>query len=329
VSEENNVPIVIDCGSGTCKTGFAGNDLPKSKIPTVIGRSEKTEIDKSHIYVGKNALLNKKGILQLSYPIQKGCITNFDDMERVWKSCFKKLKKEPQNSSVILTEIPGNPKDIREEITKIFFEKFKISNFYIGVQSAFGLYSTGRTTGVVLDLGEQISYAVPIYNGYALSHQVENLAISGSALTNYLKNLLEKNNLKLEYKVVNKIKEKLCYIAEDFDEEIKKDSKEISKTYKLPDGNEIEIGFDRILCPEILFQPKMGGKFEHEGIHIITRQLVKKCISEKIKSSMLYENIVLIGGTSEFNNIGIRMQREMNKIIPKGKKKSNYYCYRK
>jgi len=64
----------------------------------------------------------------------------------------------------------------------------------------------------------------------------------------------------------------------------------------------------------------MGGKFEHEGIHVITRQLVKKCISEKIKSSMLYENIVLIGGTSEFNNIGIRMQREMNKIIPKGKK---------
>ena len=63
-------------------------------------------------------------------------------------------------------------------------------------------------------------------------------------------------------------KEKLCYIALDFDSEMKasSESSDKEKTYELPDGNIITVGSERFRCPEVLFQPSFVGK-EASGIY--------------------------------------------------------------
>lgn len=32
--------VVIDAGSGSCKAGFAGSDVPKITFPSIVGRSK-------------------------------------------------------------------------------------------------------------------------------------------------------------------------------------------------------------------------------------------------------------------------------------------------
>merc|ERR1712203_692651 len=204
--------LVCDNGSGMCKAGFAGDDAPRAVFPSIVGRPRHQGVmvgmGQKDAYVGDEAQ-SKRGILTLNYPVEHGIITNWDDMEKIWHHTFYNgLRVAPEEQPVLLTEAPLNPKANREKMTQIMFETFNMPAMYVAIQAVLSLYASGRTTGIVMDSGDGVSHGVPVYEGYALPHA---------------------------------IKEKLCYVALDFEQEMSTAaaSTSLEKSYELPDGQVI------------------------------------------------------------------------------------------
>ena len=286
--------IVIDNGSSSIKCGFSGEEAPKSIFSNIISPST----DK----VGDISLEDNVS------PIEHGIITNFDLMEKIWEHTFTRELKVPQEERNILTsDSPLSPKINRERITQIMFEKFNVQGLFICIRPILSMYCVGKTSALVLQSGDDVTQVVPI-------NTKSNLG--GKMVTNFLMDKLKERNDEVLFNEIKKnskiIKEKLCRVSLNYDEELKdKNNNEIK--YKLPDGKEVDLNKELFICPELLFEPNLVGQ-EIPGIHMQMYNSIMKCENELRKD--LYSNIILAGGNTLLNDFHERIHQEMEYLAP-------------
>ncbi|CAF4891221.1 unnamed protein product, partial [Rotaria socialis] len=315
--------IVMDNGSGTIKVGFAGDSQPCIIFPTIVGCLRHTSVSPGmnlkDQYIGSEVIENKD-ILSIHYPIEHGIVTNWDDMEKIWHHTFyNKLRIAPEEHPFLLTEAPLNPKANREKMAQVLFEHFNVPALYVAIQAVLTFYASGRIAGIVLEIGDGVSATVPIFQGYAVSNAINRLDLAGRDLTDWMTRLLAERGYSFastaQREIVRDMKEKLGYVALDFQDELSKSShsKDIEKNYELPDGQKITIGNERFLCPEALFTPSMIGQRE-SGIANMVYDTIMKCDIDL--RDRLYRRIVLSGGATSTKGLENRLKKEIRELVP-------------
>lgn len=251
----HNIPMVIDNGSGTIRAGFAGEELPKCYFPSFVGRPKHLRVLAGALegdwFVGPRAATELRGLLKINYPLEHGIVTDWDDMEKIWAYIYDEgLKVLSEEHPVLLTEPPLNPRSNRDTAAQILFETFNVPALYTSIQAVLSLYASGRTTGIVLDAGDGVSHAVPVYEGFAITNSIQRIDVAGRDVTEYLQTLLRKSgyvfHTSAEKEVVRHIKEATSYIALDPKKEEKdfmtaKSDPKRTAEFILPDGNKLKV----------------------------------------------------------------------------------------
>ncbi len=209
-------------------------------------------------------------------------------------------------------------------MTQIMFEHFRVESLAIMNTSVLSLFSTGKTTGMVVECGEGVSYTVPVFEGYAMPHAIHKLDIAGQDVTNELIRQLKEDNVAINqdhFEYVRDMKEQMCSVALNYENAIhsRDPLNEEQRSYELPDGKTIiQVAHQkRFRSTEILFNPRLIGQ-EVSGLANIAFQAIEKCDNDlKIN---LYNNIVLSGGTTLLPGFHERFDQEIRREAREGPK---------
>ncbi|KAM7347440.1 uncharacterized protein ACRADG_007001 [Cochliomyia hominivorax] len=313
--------LIIDCGSDSAKIGFGGETKPRISIPTLVGRPKRgaavgsrTERD---TFVGTEAQ-QRRVILNLNSPIERGIITNWDDLEIYFNYIFQEaLQINPSLYNILLTETLNNPSRNREKLLELMLETFQFKSFFLAPAPPLALYAYGFYTGIVLDSGDGQTHIVPVYEGFSMPHSTRYIPLGGKDINKMLENNLARQpnaanyfRKTLDREFLRHLKEELCYVAFDYREELYKHIGK-SQTYRLPDGNYINLNNELFHCPEALFEPNMLD-IKTGGIHENIFRAVQ--LTDSSIRHLLYDHIVLSGGNTLFSGLQHRLSKELRFI---------------
>ena len=324
---DENAIVIIDNGSGMMKAGIAGEEAPSATFPSIVGRPKNASamqgVTQKSEYIGDEAQ-QKRGVLNLKYPISNGIVNDWEDMEKVWHHTFyNELRVTPSEvQGVLVTEAPRNPKANREKMLTVMFETCEVANMYVAIQAVMSLYANGRSTGLVVDSGDGVTHTVPVFEGFSIPHAIEKMEIAGRVITDYAQKLLLESGHSFtstaELEIVKDIKEKLCFVAQDYDNErtAAESSSELDQAYTLPDRSQITVkGTVRMQVPELIFKPDLNGKSCNS-----IQQLAWTSVSNSdvdVRRDLL-KNVIMSGGTTMYEGISDRLKTEITNLAPDG-----------
>lgn len=260
-----------------------------------------------------------RSMLEVTYPMENGIVRSWDDMLHLYDYTFgpQKLNINPRDCKLLLTEPPMNPTKNREKMIEVMFEHYGFHGLYIAIQAVLTLYAQGLLTGVVVDSGDGVTHICPVYEGFALPHLTRRLDIAGRDITRYLIKLLLLRgyafNHSADFETVRQMKEKLCYVGYDIEQEQKLalETTVLVESYTLPDGRIIKVGGERFEAPEALFQPHL---INVEGVGVA--ELLFNTIQQADIDTRpeFYKHIVLSGGSTMYPGLPSRLEREIKQL---------------
>jgi len=328
--------------------GYAGNSEPNWIIPSVIACHDQNVNQSKGIvgvadldfHIGDDAMAQSH-VYGINYPVRKGQVDNWGQMERLWAHCiFKYLRCDPEDHYFCLTEPPLNPPENREFLAEVMFESFNVPGLYIAVQAVLALAAswtskqvTERTlTGTVIDSGDGVTHAIPVAEGYVIGSSIKSMPLAGRTVTQFIQQLHrdrdEKVPAAIQLEVAKAVKERFSYVCPDLVKEYEKYDLEPKQWFKTYEFNEpvskkelsIDVGYERFLGPEIFFNPEIFSSDYLTPLPEAVDNCIQSCPIDTRRG--LYKNVVLSGGSTMFKDFARRLQRDLKRFVDARIKKS-------
>lgn len=328
-SENDKPAIVIDAGSWV-KYGLSGQDKISGIIPSIVANyPEEFEYEayrSNGPFIGENAIKESciSPSLNFRFPIECGIPIIFEDTELIINHIFEsELRIESDTQSVVMMQKSLLPKTFSVQYGESLFEKFNVEQTSFINSELATLSYTGRTTGLIVDMGASQTMIVPVVEGAPQFHAIQRLELGGRDITEKLQILLEdsyQDSIKfrsaMELDILRTLKEKSCVVSETWEDvqTLQDIYTQNEKCYELPDGQEIKIGFERVKATEILFNNESFGKVSDDNLPSKIKASINTCDLSVRRE--LYKNIILVGGNSLLQGLKTRLKHEMLNIVP-------------
>jgi actin-related protein 2 len=258
-------------------------------------------------------------------------------MGHLWDYTFKeRLKIDPKEHKVLLTEPPLNPKDNQKKMLQAMLETYQFEAAKVSIQAMLVLYAQGLLTGVVVDSGDGVTHIVPVWEGICPPNLIKRLNVAGRHMTRYLIKLLQVRgyafNRSADFETVRQIKEQFCYVGHDLEVEsrLALETTVLMQSYTLPDGRVIKLGRERYEAAEVLFKPSLID-VEGDGMADMLFNMIQDADIDLRPA--FYKHIVLSGGSTMYPGLPSRLEKEMKrlyleKVLKNDKKKLSKFKLR-
>ncbi|KAL6252585.1 Actin-related protein 6 [Rhinocladiella similis] len=247
--------FVLDNGGFTIKAGFAPTDPATDDatlsrchtIPNAIVRSRDRKT-----YVGsESAEITQWSEALFRRPVENGQVVSWEAQKEIWDRSFFDEKtagkdvvvKSPEDTTLIFTEPPNSMPALQKNADEIIMEEWGFGgysrvigpslNAYNDLHPLFEEAPTPTQDSLaqlpmeclmVIDAGYSHTIITPLYKGRPLHRAVRRLDFGGKHMTNLLKEMISVRHFDLhqDTKIVNDIKEEVCYVSKDFREDLEK-----------------------------------------------------------------------------------------------------------
>ncbi len=318
----NTSAMVVDLGSGNIKAGFSEEKQPTCDFKAILGQP-KPNIFLPSNYVEQDIVNpNKKvrGMYNLRFPINRGILVEPSDCKMLFSEINDKVKNLYKGKPFFIAEPAFTSLKQKKIIAEYLFDTSNCPKLFFGTQGVLSIYSFGWSHGAVIESGEGLTQVVCVYDGCKIEHATKKIDLAGYDIAEQLKLLLRRNGQYFysssERLIMREMKEKVCELSsKKFDE----NTENTPIKYSLPDGKEFNIGKERFLASEILFDPGLAGR-SFSGIHkILNESILESNIDLRAK---LYESIIFSGGNTLIKGFSQRMANEIKNIISNNTKLS-------
>lgn len=324
IATVHDTAVILDIGSGSTRIGFSGDDAPRLDVPTVFGQAPDGSVEVFGKAYKQRATIAPQNV------VERGLVKNWDGMDHLLNYVNNLLGiSKDTNTPVLLSEAALVPKEQREQMIQLLFEKHHLSTVYFATAPVLSLYASGRTSGMVVEMGHGTCHTVPIFEGFGLFHSILQLDFGGDDLTLWLGKHVSKVGRSFpafhERSIFQYLKEMHCPVVQDhsmYAGLTAESNKGDVVHHTLPDNSVISLGPERYVPCEAFFDPMLLGlggseKGPSRGIHLLAVDSVRKC--DQDVAPILYGNIVLSGGSSLFPGLPNRLTQELQELAPSEK----------
>ncbi|KAL5802065.1 hypothetical protein ACOSQ4_030370 [Xanthoceras sorbifolium] len=293
--QRSQVPgsVIIDGGSGYCKFGWSKYACPSGASATFLefGNIESPLYSRMRHFF--TTIYSRMQVKPSTQPIVVSLpICHYDDTENA-KASRRQLK---------------------DCIYQVLFD-INVPAVCALNQATLALYAARRTSGIVVNIGFQVTSVVPILNGKVMRKVgVEFIGLGALKVTGFLRSLLQQNNIKFEsLYTVRSLKEKLCYVAADYKTELLRNTQ---ASMEVTGEGQYTLTKERFQTGEILFQPHMAG-VRTMGLDQAVALCMDHCYAAELGGDdSWFKTVILAGGTACLPGLAERLDKELHKLLP-------------
>ncbi|XP_077237465.1 actin-related protein 8 [Tasmannia lanceolata] len=285
--------VIIDGGSGYCKYGWSKYSAPS----------------------GRSATFLEFG--NIESPM-------YSRLRHFFATIYSRMQVKPSTQPIVVS-IPichsddtesakASRRQLREAIYSVLFD-MNVPYVCAIDQAILALYASRRTSGIVVNIGFNVTSVVPILRGKVMREVgVEIVGQGALKLTGFLRELMQQRNMNFEsLYTVRTLKENLCYVAADYEAELLKDTRAV---FEVRGEGIFTLSKERFQTGEILFQPRIGG-LRGMGLHQAVALCMDHCFAaEATIDNTWFKTVVLAGGTSCLPGLPERLEKELHNFLP-------------